>query len=75
MTGKEAFTKLEAGYTLRRKAWAPNIKCKAYFSDNNKSIPEYVPEDPEFVNYISLFDALDSGEFFEDDWEILDEVL
>lgn len=74
MTGKEALKKLEAGYTLRRKAWECNIKCKAYFSDN-KSIPEYVPEDPEFVDYISLFDALDSGDFFEDDWEILDEVL
>ena len=75
MTGKEAFTKLEAGYTLRRKAWAPDIKCKAYFSDNNKSIPEYVPNKAEFEGYISLYDAQDNGDFLEDDWEIVDEVL
>lgn len=74
MTGKEALSKLEAGYTLRRKAWAPNIKCKAYFSENNKTIPEYVPDNPEFNSFISFYDALDSGEFFEDDWEIVDEI-
>jgi hypothetical protein len=72
MTGKEAIDKIKEGYTLKRKDWEPNQKCKAYFSENNKTIPEYVPEDPEFVNYISLFDALDSGEFFEDDWEIVE---
>ena len=75
MTGKEALSKLEAGYTLRRKAWAPNIKCKAYFSENNKTIPEYVPDNPEFDSFISFYHALDNGDFLEDDWEVIDEIL
>ena len=74
MTGKEALDKLENGFILRRKSWEPDIKCRAYFSDA-KEAPEYVPNDPNFEGYISLFDALDNGDFFEDDWEILDEVL
>lgn len=74
MTGREALIKLESGYTLRREAWDPDKKCKAYFTDNNKTTPEHVPYEPKFVNYISVYDAIDSGEFFEDDWEIVDEI-
>ena len=74
MTGKEALEKLEDGCTLRRKSWEPDILCRAYFSDVKES-PEYVPNKPEFEGYISLFDALDNGDFFEDDWEIVDEIL
>jgi Holliday junction resolvase RusA-like endonuclease len=74
MTGKEALDKLEDGFTLRRIAWKPDIKCRAYFSDV-KQVPEYVPDDPEFENYISLFDALDNGEFLMDDWEVVDEII
>ena len=53
MTGREALIKLESGYTLRREAWDPDKKCKAYFTDNNKTTPEYVPYEPKFVNYIT----------------------
>ena len=74
MTGKEALDKLEDGFTLRRKSWEPDILCRAYFSDV-KETPEYVPNDPKFEGYISLFDALDNGDFLEDDWEIIDEIL
>ncbi len=74
MTGIEALNKLEEGYILRRKAWESDLKCKAYFSDV-KEAPEYVPNRPEFEGYISLFDALDNGDFLEDDWEIVDEIL
>ena len=74
MTGKEAFKKLEEGFTLRRKSWEPDIKCRAYFSDV-KEVPEYVPNKPEFEGYISFFDCLDNGDFLEDDWEIIDESL
>ena len=70
MTGKEALNKLEDGFTLRRISWEPDIKCRAYFSDSK--VPEYVPNDPKFEGYISLFDALDNGDFFEDDWEIVE---
>ena len=73
MTGKEALDKLEDGFTLRRKSWEPDIKCRAYFSDVKK-VPEYVPNDPKFESYVSIFDALDSGDFLEDDWEIVDEI-
>jgi hypothetical protein len=73
MTGKEALDKLEDGFTLRRKSWEPDIKCRAYFSDV-KEVSEYVPNDPKFEGYISLFDALDNGDFLEDDWEIVDEI-
>ena len=73
MTGKEALDKLEEGFTLRRESWESHLKCKAYFSDNQIT-PEYVPDDPEFDSFISFYDALDSGEFFEDDWEIVDEI-
>jgi hypothetical protein len=72
MTGKEALDKLEDGFTLRRKSWEPDIKCRAYFSDSK--VPEYVPDLSEFADYISVYDALDNGDFFEDDWEILDEI-
>jgi hypothetical protein len=71
MTGKEALDKLEDGFTLRRIAWESDIKCRAYFSDV-KQVPEYVPDDPEFANYMSIFDAIDSGEFLMDDWEIVE---
>jgi hypothetical protein len=27
---------------------------------------------PKFAGYISVFDALDNGDFFEDDWEIVE---
>ena len=74
MTGKEALNKLEEGFTLRRTSWEPDTKCRAYFSDV-KEAPEYVPNKSEFEGYISLFDALDNGDFFEDDWEIVDEIL
>ena len=74
MTGKEALEKLEDGFTLRRKCWEPDIKCRAYFSDV-KEAPEYVPNKPEFEGYISYFDALDNGDFLEDDWEIVDEIF
>ena len=74
MTGKEALDKLEDGFTLRRKSWEPDIRCKAYFSDV-KEASEYVPNKPEFEGYISYFDALDNGDFLEDDWEIVDEIL
>jgi hypothetical protein len=70
MTGREALIKLESGYTLRREAWDPDKKCKAYFTDNNKTTPEYVPNKPEFEGYISYFDCLDNGDFLEDDWEV-----
>jgi len=73
MTGKEALDKLEDGFTLRRKSWEPDIKCRAYFSDV-KQVPEHVPDDPKFAGYMSIFDALDSGDFLEDDWEIVDEI-
>ena len=72
MTGKEALDKLEDGFILRRTSWQPDIKCRAYFSDDNKEVPEYVSDDPKFEGYISLFDALDSGDFLEDDWEIVE---
>ena len=48
MTGKKALDKLEDGFTLRRTSWQPDIKCRAYFSDDNKEVPEYVPDDPKF---------------------------
>jgi hypothetical protein len=38
MTGKEAITYLQAGYTLRRKEWEPDQKCRAYFSDDMWSL-------------------------------------
>ena len=75
MTGREALDKLEEGFTLRRKSWEPDIKCKAHFSSGNKTIPEHLPDKPEFTNYVSIFDCLDNGDFFEDDWEIVDEIL
>ena len=71
MTGKEALDKLEDGFTLRRKSWEPDIKCRAYFSDA-KEAPEYVPNDPKFAGYMSIFDAIDAGEFLMDDWEIVE---
>ncbi len=74
MTGKEALQKLEEGLTLRRKFWEPDILCRAYFFDI-KEAPEYVPNDPKFEGYISLYDAQDNGDFFEDDWEIVDEIF
>lgn len=73
MTGMKALHKLEDGFTLRREAWEPDIKCRAYFSDNVNT-PEHVPDDPKFAGYMSVFDALDSGEFLEDDWEVVDEI-
>jgi len=73
MTGKEALEKLEAGFTLRRRAWEPDIKCRAYFSSSK--VPEYVPNDPKFEGYISFYDAQDNGDFLEDDWELVDEIL
>ena len=75
MTGREALDKLEEGFTLKRASWESHIKCKAFFTHDNNTIPESVPDDPEFDEYISVFDAIDSGEFFEDDWEIVDEIL
>ena len=74
MTGKEALSKLQEGFTLRRKSWEPDIKCRAYFS-GVKEVPEYVPNKPEFEGYISFFDCLDNGDFLEDDWEIVNEIL
>jgi hypothetical protein len=38
MTGKEAITYLHAGYTLKRKEWEPDKKCRAYFSDDMWSV-------------------------------------
>ena len=75
MTGKEALSKLEEGFTLRRESWDPDVRCKAYFSLGSKTIPEYLPDDPKFDGYISYFDALDNGDFLEDDWETVDEIL
>ena len=82
MTGKEALDKLQAGFTLRRESWEPDEKCKAYFSDDLWSIrvecdsispsPEHVPDDPIFAGYMSIFDAIDAGEFLMDDWEIVE---
>ena len=72
MTGKEALSKIEEGFTLRRISWEPDIKCRAYFLKDNKTIPEHVPDDSKFAGYISVFDALDNGDFFEDDWEIVE---
>jgi hypothetical protein len=82
MTGREALDKLQAGFTLRREAWEPDEKCKAYFSDDLWSIrvecdsispaPEHVPDDPKFADYMSIFDAIDAGEFLMDDWEIVE---
>jgi hypothetical protein len=71
MTGKEALIYLQAGYTLRRESWEPDEKCKAYFSDV-KEAPEFVPDDPEFADYLSINDCLDNGDFLEDDWEIVE---
>jgi hypothetical protein len=71
MTGKEAIKYLQAGYTLRRESWEPDEKCKAYFSDV-KEAPEFVPDDPEFADYLSINDCLDNGDFLEDDWEIVE---
>jgi len=92
MTGKEAITYLQAGYTLRRKEWEPDQKCRAYFSDDMLSVridindpilvaldthlvPEWVPDKPEFSSYVCYYDIIDSGDFLEDDWEILDEII
>ena len=75
MSGKEALDKLEEGFTLRRASWEPDVKCKAFFCLDNKTIAEHLPDDPEFTNYLSIFDCLDNGDFFEDDWEIVDEIL
>ena len=75
MTGIEALNQLEEGYILRRKAWESDLKCRAYFLKDNKTIPEHVPDNPEFTSYLSVFDCLDNGDFFEDDWEIIDEIL
>ena len=74
MSGIEALKKLEEGFTLRRKSWEPDIKCRAYFSDV-KEAPQDVPNKPEFEGYISFFDALDNGDFLEDDWENINEIL
>jgi hypothetical protein len=71
MTGKEALIYLQAGFTLRRESWEPDEKCKAYFSDV-KEAPEFVPDDPEFADYLSINDCLDNGDFLEDDWEIVE---
>jgi hypothetical protein len=92
MTGTEVLTYLQAGYTLRRRSWELDQKCKAYFSDDKKYIkidindpilgaldthlvPQWVPEKPEFSNYVCYYDVLDSGDLLEDDWEILDEII
>jgi hypothetical protein len=72
MTGKEALDKLEEGFTLRRTSWNSDVKCKAYFLKDNKTIPEHVPDDPKFAGYMSIFDAIDAGEFLMDDWEIVE---
>jgi hypothetical protein len=89
MTGKEAIKYLHAGYTLRRKEWELDQKCKAYFSDDMRSlkidinnpilgaldthlVPQWVPRKPEFSNYLCYYDIIDSGDFFEDDWEIVE---
>jgi hypothetical protein len=87
MTGIEALVLLKAGHTLTRKAWDSGEKCKAYFSNDLWSIrieiddpkldsldlaPQYVPDKPEFADYMSVFDALDSGEFLCDDWIIVE---
>jgi hypothetical protein len=72
MTGKDALDKLEEGFTLRRTSWNSDVKCKAYFLKDNKTIPEHVPDDPKFADYISIFDAIDAGEFLMDDWEIVE---
>ena len=71
MTGREALDKLQAGFTLRRESWEPDEKCKAYFSDV-KEAPEFVPDDPEFADYLSINDCLDNGDFLEDDWDIVE---
>ena len=82
MTGREALDKLQAGFTLRRESWEPDEKCKAYFSDNLWSIRvecdsillalEHVADVPKFAGYMSIFDAIDAGEFLMDDWEIVE---
>jgi hypothetical protein len=89
MTGKEAIIYLLAGYTLRRKEWDSEQKCKAYFNDDMWSlridindpilealdsdlIPQWVPNKPEFTNYVCYYDVLDSGDLLEDDWEIVE---
>ncbi len=71
MTGIEALSLLKDGKILRRKFWEPDIMCRAYFSDV-KDAPQDVPNKPEFEGYISYFDALDNGDFFSDDWEIVE---
>jgi hypothetical protein len=89
MTGKESIKYLQAGYTLRRKYWNPNQKCKCFFSDDMWSlridindpilgaldthlIPQWVPEKPEYDNYVCYYDVIDSGDLLEDDWEIVE---
>jgi hypothetical protein len=35
-------------------------------------VPEWVPDKPEFSNYVCYYDIIDSGDFLEDDWEIVE---
>ena len=37
MTGIDVIKYLHAGYTLRRKEWESDQKCKAYFSDDGNA--------------------------------------
>ena len=66
------------GKPISRTGWENNNYI-FYDKDDNcfnvKEAPEYVPNKPEFEGFISYFDCLDNGDFFEDDWEIADEVL
>jgi hypothetical protein len=35
-------------------------------------VPQWVPEKPEFSNYVCYYDIIDSGDLLEDDWEIVE---
>ena len=35
-------------------------------------VPEWVPDKPEFSNYVCYYDIIDTGDLLEDDWEIVE---
>jgi len=35
-------------------------------------VPQWIPDKPEFANYLCYYDVIDSGDLMEDDWEIVE---
>jgi len=35
-------------------------------------VPQWVPDKPEFSNYVCYYDIIDSGDLLEDDWEVVE---